>query len=239
MIFVGVDGYRNGWLAAAVEDGFWRISTFPSIFQLWREYRDAELILIDIPIGLKDSGGERLCDIGARQMLGPRRMSVFRVPCRAAVYAASYMEGCEINRERTGKAFSKQTWNIVPKIKEVDILLRTERSARNKIRETHPEVCFRALAGRPMSRYKKTQEGHEERMRVLEHICLSARGILTTHGFMDDILDALAAAVTASGGTKLSTIPEVPEYDPEGLRMEIVYHLGDTGRPSKSEERYA
>ena len=46
----------------------------------------------------------------------------------------------------------------------------------------------------------------------------------------DDILDALAAAVTAYKGCTqgpLQTLPEIPQYDPEYplLRMEMVYWI--------------
>jgi Uncharacterized conserved protein len=43
----------------------------------------------------------------------------------------------------------------------------------------------------------------------------------------DDILDALSAAVTATAGIeKLVSIPETPEFDSQGLHMEIVYWRG-------------
>ncbi len=42
----------------------------------------------------------------------------------------------------------------------------------------------------------------------------------------DDILDALAAAVTGLiGGTKLKTLPASPERDAQGLPMEMVYFV--------------
>ena len=43
----------------------------------------------------------------------------------------------------------------------------------------------------------------------------------------DDILDALAAAITAKiGFDNLSCLPPQPERDPQGLAMEMVYFLG-------------
>jgi hypothetical protein len=40
----------------------------------------------------------------------------------------------------------------------------------------------------------------------------------------DDVLDALVAVVTGhAGGENLKTLPEVPEQDAHGLRMEMVY----------------
>ena len=42
----------------------------------------------------------------------------------------------------------------------------------------------------------------------------------------DDILDALAAAVVARHGQgKLQSVPKVPQKDPMGLPMEMVYYL--------------
>ena len=79
------------------------------------------LILIDIPIGLKTGGsGERLSDLGARSILKARKSSIFPVPCREAIYAKTYKEACEVNERLTGKRISKQAWNIVPKIRDVD-----------------------------------------------------------------------------------------------------------------------
>ena len=54
------------------------------------------LVLIDIPIGLPKKES-RLCDRLAREKLGPRRSSVFTVPCRDAVYAKNYKEACQTN----------------------------------------------------------------------------------------------------------------------------------------------
>ena len=55
------------------------------------------------------------------------------------------------SKELTGKGLNKQTFNILPKIKEVDDSLASCGKARKIIREIHPEVCFWALAGnRPM-----------------------------------------------------------------------------------------
>lgn len=82
------------------------------------------LILIDIPIGLKNGvHGERLSDLGARRILKARKSSIFPIPCREAVYVGSYTKACEVNEKITGKRISKQAWNIVPKIRDVDSFL--------------------------------------------------------------------------------------------------------------------
>lgn len=233
-MFVGVDGCRAGWLAIGLEaEDRWRVDVFPEVCSLWDHHRGASLILIDIPIGLKTSGKpERRCDPIVRKLLGPRRSSVFPAPCRAAIYASSYLEACDINQRLTGKRLSVENWNIIPKIREMDCLLSDDTSARGRIREIHPELCFWGLAGRPMQHAKKRSEGLSERTQLLQSICPQTADIidraLSTYRrkdvARDDILDALAAAVTGlMGGGNLVSIPQEPEFDERGLRMEMMY----------------
>jgi predicted RNase H-like nuclease len=130
----------------------------------------------------------------------------------------------------TGKKLTIQTWNIIPKIKEVDEFLAEVKPARQRIRETHPEVCFWALAGRAMKHRKKRKQGFNERKQALESLYPHTEEIVDCalkkyrrrDVAKDDILDALALAITAARG-KLITIPERPEYDSRGLPMEIVH----------------
>jgi predicted RNase H-like nuclease len=157
---------------------------------------------------------------------------VFPTPCRQAISAKTYEEASNINKQMTGRRLPLQTWNIIPKIREVDILLSNDESARSRVREIHPEICFWALAGHPMKHSKKTQKGFSERMQVLESVYPHTNDIidhtLSTYRrnkvARDDILDALSAAVTAMVGIqKLISIPKALEFDSQGLRMEMVY----------------
>ena len=233
-MFVGVDGCRAGWFAIGLEaDDHWQVDIFPDVSSLWDHHRGAALILIDIPIGLKtDGSAERRCDPQVRKLLGPRRSSVFPAPCRDAIYASSYQEACDINQRLTGKRLSVENWNIIPKIREMDCLLSDDTAARGRIREIHPEFCFWGLAGRPMQHAKKRSEGLSERTQLLQSIFPQTPDIIN-HALStyrrkdvarDDILDALAAAVTGlMGGQDLASVPQEPEFDERGLRMEMVY----------------
>ena len=233
-MFVGVDGCRAGWLAIGLEaEDSWQVNTFPDVSSLWNHHQQASLILIDIPIGLKAEGrAERRCDPQARKLLGPRRSSVFPAPSRRAIYARSYQEACDVNQRLTGKRLSVENWNIIPKIREVDCLLSVALSARGRIREIHPELCFWGLAGQPMQHAKKRSEGLLERTQLLQSIYPQTADIIAyalsayrrKDVARDDILDALAAAVTGlMGGDNLVSIPQEPEFDERGLRMEMVY----------------
>jgi predicted RNase H-like nuclease len=105
-------------------------------------------------------------------LLGPRRSSVFRVPCRATLEATNYDDAKIINKAKTGKSLAIQSWSIIPKIRELDEFLNKNISSRSKIREIHPEVCFYALnGGKPMEFNKKKAEGFQERIKVLRRVC--------------------------------------------------------------------
>jgi len=234
-MFVGADGCKAGWFAILLtEDNDWKVDVFLDVSSLWNKYNSALVILLDIPIGLRERGPEeRLCDIEARKLLGPkRRSSVFRAPCRQAISAKTYEEASNINKQMTGRRLSLQTWNIIPKIRKVDILLSSDEFARSRVREIHPEICFWALAGHPMKHSKKKREGLLERTQVLQSIYPRTDDIIKDalsryrrkDVARDDILDALSAAVTAMVGVQgLVSIPKAPEFDSQGLRMEMVY----------------
>jgi len=236
MFFVGADVSRGRWLTVKLsEGGSWGLNLFQNIGEMWDTYNTARLILLDVPIGLRDEGDiERLCDKEARKRLSDRRSSVFRAPCRGTLDAGNYEDAKRVNQSRTGKSLSIQSWGIIPKIREVDKFLNDNIIARSRIKEIHPEICFWALnGGESMKSNKKEEEGFLERIRVLRRFCSHTdnifefatqeyRGEVANH----DILDAIVAAVTAFlVRWRLLTLPEKPEVDSKGLPMEMVYYL--------------
>jgi predicted RNase H-like nuclease len=185
---------------------------------------------IDIPIGLPEAGA-RPCDLQTRRLLGPRRgSSVFPAPIRPVLGAVDYPQACRIRQEVEGKKISKQTWNITPKIREVDDLLRRNPGLQGRLREVHPEVCFYFMAGgQPLEEGKRTQAGYAARLRLLrDHfgdiVAAAVEGRDRQACAADDILDALAALWTAERILRCEavTLPEDPPLDRSGLRMEIV-----------------
>ena len=64
-------------------------------------------------------------------------------------------------------------------VREADAVARAGRGGEAPIREAHPELCFTVLAGgRPMGHYKKTEQGHEERLAVLARHYRPARELV-------------------------------------------------------------
>jgi predicted RNase H-like nuclease len=145
---VGVDGCKAGWFAVRLNsDGTWDTRSFADIQSLWGEWRGADRILIDMPIGLPDRKLTfRHCDGEARKLLGRRRASsVFSAPSRASLEAHSYRHASILNRREVGRRLTRQSYSIIPKIRQLDDLLASDGLARQAIREVHPEICFWAL----------------------------------------------------------------------------------------------
>jgi predicted RNase H-like nuclease len=246
MFVVGVDGCKKGWLGIKISSSKeWEIEVFEKFYPLWEKYQKASFILVDMPIGLKnDDPEERHCDKEARKKLGPKRgSSVFRVPCRPTIYFYNkdieYGEVVDFNKRLIGIGLSKQTVGIIPKIREIDEFMTKEPEARTVIREVHPEICFWSLNDQNPATYSKTKKeekikGAEERLRILQSFFPLTEDILheglskfkRKDVSKDDILDALAAAVTGLvGRTNLKTLPPSPEHDAYGLPMEMVYFI--------------
>ena len=233
MYFVGVNGCKAGWLAVALTNaGYVSHRVAAEFAEIAQAYTPA-LILVDIPIGLRDEGEtERLCDTAARKVLGrPRASSVFPAPCRSAMAEGDYPAASAENRRKTGRRLSQQSWAIVPRIRQVDEYLRRHSGDGPVVREVHPEVCFWGLAGVPMQHPKHRPDGQAERLKELAGVFGQVepvvREIAQAHPRAvladDDVLDALVAAVTGLvGGDNLMTLPQLPERDSHGLRMEMV-----------------
>ncbi len=234
--YVGVDGCRAGWFFVCLgpQDDI-AFGVAETIAQVVEKFTDAAAILVDIPIGLPwDLTPHRECDRQARRVLSPlRHNAVFSPPCREVLTASTYSDAQKINREVLGRGLTRQAWHITPGIKDVDEFLRSHPEAVGRLRESHPEVCFRALSGgSAMVHSKKKSAGFEERMAILGRYNKLASGLVKAAQdryaakavARDDIVDALALAVTGQfSGGKLKTIPDPTQKDENGLPMEIVH----------------
>ena len=232
---IGVDGCKSGWFYVALGQSRkpdWGV--VKKLEDLLPDVGGSDRIFVDIPIGLPTGKEKRDCDKEARIKLGRgRKGSVFPAPVRAILGAKDYEDAKMRSQKACGKKISQQAFAIVPKIHEVDELMRRDDKARHFVREVHPELCFWALNDRhPMKNKKKDKSGFEERKGVLSRWLPNADSIVASvrERFLvkevghDDILDALAAAVTAlADPSTLRTLPKNPPRDCFGLPMEMVY----------------
>ncbi|MDG5817019.1 DUF429 domain-containing protein [Chitinispirillales bacterium ANBcel5] len=232
--FGGIDGCRGGWFIIFFDsDRGWSCALYPNLESLWQEMKSASLLLIDIPIGLPEAAANgRECDHLARKILGGRSgSSLFPVPCREVLRCKNYTEANRVSRQLANKGLSVQSWNIGPKIVQADTLLRKSKSARSVFRESHPELCFAKLSGKPLTYKKNTPSGIEERLAILKShdpsVLVAVNEALERYRRKvvrkDDILDAAVLALSAGEKGRVLSIPEKVPKDRYGLRMEITY----------------
>jgi predicted RNase H-like nuclease len=227
---VGVDGCRAGWLVCRYIAGEINFGVYASFAEILAGESRARVIAIDIPIGLRDDGRPRQCDLDARHLLaGGRASSVFPAPARCLLRQQDYVSACTLSRRLYGKAVSQQAFGLYRKIFEADAVM--EPSLQDRVYEVHPEVCFWAVNRSSMRHGKKSPQGYDERRTILLVALaprIPARDEVRQLGLRvqpDDLLDAAVAALTAHRIAQgmAERLPVEPEFDAKGLRMEMVY----------------
>ena len=218
MTVVGVDGWRNGWVGVELAGRAFRSAWVAAdAHELLEACAAAEVIAIDIPIGLPASG-TRACDRAAKQLLGSRRSSLFLAPPRSVMETEPYQTANARCKERFGFGISRQAYGLRTKVLEIDAV------HDSRLHEVHPELTFKAMVGEVLPS-KKTWVGVEARRRALaaEDIVLPAEPGEAGSVPVDDVLDAAAAAWTAqriAAGTA-GVVSEEVERDERGKRMAI------------------
>ncbi len=236
---LGVDGCRAGWFYVGCNGSEYRYGIVAKISQLFEQFDHIVEIIIDIPIGLYDSGAKvRQCDVMARKALKPRGSTVFPAPVRPCLYEESYSKACDVSERLTGKKLSQQAYNIFAKIREVDELLQRQPELKNILNEAHPELGFCMLnGGSPLLTRKKEQNGIEERLILLKQ-SISQSTEIYKNALMkfsrkdlakNDIVDALMClCISNAGAVRRKTLPTVPEKDENGIEMVMHYAIAKT-----------
>ena len=176
---------------------------------------------IDMPIGLP-AHVSRHSDGEARKYLGARHSTIFPTPVRACLSASNHRNACALSMAACGKAISVQAWNLVGKIREVDMYVAL--ALEDRVCEVHPECSLAAMNGHQPLTSKHCPEGLIQRT-----------GLITQHfgtvpptprgARPDDVLDAYAVlwSVERFAAERHFTFPSVGEQrDERGLLMRIV-----------------
>jgi predicted RNase H-like nuclease len=225
----GIDGSKGGWVCVSgYENNFKELK-----FEKLKEFddiksKDFNLVLVDIPIGLDIDlkKGGRIVDKLARKELLTNKSSIFNAPSRLVLEAKNYEEANKINKNK-GMGLSKQSWNLVKKIKEVDEFIRN--SNKTIIFESHPEIIFQAMKRDKVSTKKKNDEGIIERTNLLEkngfNKVFLEKNLSAKDSFYkkDDFIDACSlfwSANRAIAKTEVK-IPNDIVLDSEGIIMQI------------------
>jgi predicted RNase H-like nuclease len=225
MIYVGLDGYRHGWVAVRIEGDASSLCFYDDIAALLATSFDRAAI--DMPIGLPQRG-DRACDLAARALLKPHTSRVFTGARRGLWDFPTHAAANRALRARGEAGVSIQLWHLGRKIRELDALMTRRRQTR--IREAHPELVFLRLNGGVPLASKHTMAGWTLRRRLLRREGFSEIGRwlrVDRHGSgakVDDILDACAMAIAARDFHSANVLPRGPaRRDAKGLKMQIWY----------------
>ena len=218
----GVEPCAGGWLV--VPGKLQGVSLFPEppqVLATIAEVLDArpayEIVALHAPIGLpgQPTPGGRACDRQARKLLGVRRgAAVSAPPSRSVVFDVS------------GVGLSAVVRAQLTRIREVqrDVASYHQRS----VYEVHPELGFFQLNDDSPLRYgKRTHLGIDERRELLEARMPGLERVLDNIPAgvrLPTVLDACIDLWTSRriAARAVQRLPEVPEWNEDGLRMEFV-----------------
>jgi predicted RNase H-like nuclease len=221
----GVVPCPGGWLVVGAKlQGITMSPEAPQVFSTLLDvldYKPAyQIISLAAPVGLPDepvSGGRR-CDQDARRLIGwPRNGAIVSPPARSVLRDIN--KGVEVRLSAVGR-------QLVNRFAEVDESVQPY--WQRTVFEVHPELSFFQLNEDQPLRYSKHRpKGVEERTALLkarlpgvERILGSrVRGAKPAH-----MVDGAVCLWTARriAARAVSRLPEDPEWDSAGLRMEIV-----------------
>ncbi|HVA09738.1 MAG TPA: DUF429 domain-containing protein [Acidimicrobiales bacterium] len=223
-VVAGVTPCPEGWVVASAKVHAANFAPeYPSVFSTFAQVLDErptfEVIAINAPIGYVDQTrpGGRTCDRVARSMLGRRGSTVHNAPQRESIAQGNG------NGHEQLDAISAL---LLPRYREVAEQMAPYRQ--RTVYEAHPELSFYQLNGdTPLRWPKKFEAGREERRLLLGERIPGIGLILDAHlegVTLSHLLDAAAIMWTARRifAKAAMRIPVDPEWDEDGLRMELV-----------------
>ena len=199
MAVLGVDGWRGRWVGALLTGRSVELLVLEDVTAALA-VPGVDLIAIDMPIGLSETGRRR-CDDVARRRLGRAGSSVFAAPLRQVLEATDYADACRISTSASGKALSLQAWNLVTAIRQLDDALGDPPSER--VVEVHPELAFRALSTEAVTDPKVTARGTMQRLAALREV-MDVEQALTDAPRLVPMVDALDACAAAWSAQRLA-----------------------------------
>lgn len=224
-IIAGVKPCSGGWLVASAKlhgttfapEGFQVIERFVDVLDQRPSYA---VIAIETPIGYLEvhTAGGRKCDREARAIVGSRR--------GAAVRSAPTREQVESDNEESKTGLDAVTRKLLARYRELAAEMAPYRQ--RQVYEVNAELSFFQLNDdRPLKYPKRSEAGQQERLALLAQKIPGGDRIMEVklpgvpHGHMLDVTAFLwtARRVFAKAATR---IPEDPEWDEQGLRMELV-----------------
>lgn len=221
-LVAGVKPCATGWLVAVAKlHGTTFAPEEPRVLESFVEVLDQrpafETIALNAPIGYLDQfqPGGRACDRESRALLGRRGAAIQSAPIRSQLEDGSDVSG-----------LSAVTQKLLPRYREVAAEMAPFRQ--RTVYEVSSEMSFFQLNDdRPLRWSKRTQQGREERRELLSRRIPGGERIFDTElprvpsSHMLDVAAFMwtARRIFARAGVR---IPQDPQWDDEGLRMEII-----------------
>lgn len=223
-LIAGVTPCPGGWLVAGAKvhgtvfspDDPVRMPSFVEVIDQRPQY---STIALNAPVGYLNHAvtGGRRCDREARALLGRRGSAIKSAPVRLDSQRDIDLLPDELD------AISH---TLLPRFREVANEMAPFRQ--RTIYEAHPELSFFQINGEvPMEYSKHSEKGIAERRSLLEVKVAGAERILNAEVpgvTLEHLIDAAAILWTARRIFVRASVrlPEDPEWDEHGLRMELV-----------------
>lgn len=227
-VLAGVEPTDGGWLVLSGNlQGITMAPQAPFVVASLADVLDYRpsftLVALHAPVGLVEKPGEaRAADVAARRALGRRGGAVVIAPPRAVLSAQSFAEAQAID-----SSMDAVRWRSLPKAREAAAEVQSWRQ--RTVWEVNPELAFLQMNdGVPLRYPKRSQHGRHERRALLEDKLPGIEGVLARrpsgvreHRLLDVAADLwMARRIKARA---LSRAADPPEWDAEGVRMDIVY----------------
>jgi predicted RNase H-like nuclease len=223
----GVEPCPGGWLVVGARlMGITAHPEEPQVFATFADlldYRPSfEVIAIHCHLSFpeEDTQGGRTCDKQARQLLGWPRSGAIGSPPSRHYLATGDLEA------RTQKGLNPINARMMKRYAEVAAEMQPYRQ--RQVFEVHPELSFYQLNDdKPMKHSKHTEAGVAERLALVSKRIPGVETVLEADlpgVTMAHLLDATADMVTARriAARAVTRLPEDPEWDENGVRMELL-----------------
>lgn len=223
-LVAGVKPCATGWLVAAAKlHGVTFAPEEPRVVDTFVDVLDQRpgfsTVAVNAPIGYLQEfvPGGRACDREARKLLGRRG---------AAVQSAPVWSQVEEGADGAASGLDAVTRQLLPRYRELASEMAPYRQ--RTVYEVHPELSFYQLnEDRPLLYSKRNQMGQEERRELLAKKIPGGERIYDTklprvpysHMLDAAVLMWTARRIFARAGVR---VPQDPQWDENGLRMEIV-----------------
>lgn len=208
-VFVGVDATRTprGLIAVSLLDGhLHEVRLHRSFDELLASVRDADAVVMDLPIGHDDLDGsrrqgKRLADISVHEYVGPRAADIPLVPPFILLTADSLEDACTLAEGKGWPAPTKRLWVVRDRVLHLQDVIRDHPN----VHEGRSEVSFRRLleqqgGGGHLQHPPHYWSGLHERLVLLHEVGLRPTRSFGGIGRMnpEDVVAATAMAWTAA-----------------------------------------